>query len=136
MNQQPKTEEKSASGRLAFLDWRRGLAVGSMLNGHVFHSFTRPDLRDKGPYMFSQLFGGIGPAVFFFLTGITLAFLMDRRERQGLAPTRRWLAALRRAGYLLVLVCLFRIHGWVFGCPSSPPPQLVEVDILDYTRLW
>jgi len=66
-----------------------------MLQGHVFHSFVRQDLRTDGPYVVSQLFGGIGPAIFLVLTGITLAFLMDKRERDGVAPRQRWLAALR-----------------------------------------
>ena len=48
--------------------------------------------------MLSQFMGGIGPAIFLVLTGITLAFLMDRRERQGLAPLARWRSALRCNG--------------------------------------
>ena len=76
----------SAPGRLAFLDWTRGMAVLIMLQGHVFHAFSRNDLRDKGPYLISQLFGGEGPAIFLFLTGITLAFLIDRRQTKGLGP--------------------------------------------------
>ena len=89
---------RSTSGRLTFLDLSRGMAVVIMLQGHVFHSFNRTDLRTDGPFMLSQFMGGIGPAIFLVLTGITLAFLMDRRERQGLAPMARWGAALRRAG--------------------------------------
>src|SRR6202051_469952 len=92
---------RDASGRLTFLDWSRGLAVVIMLQGHVFHSFNRTDLRTDGPFMLSQFFGGIGPAIFLVLTGITLAFLMDGRERQGVAPLGRWEAALRGAAYLL-----------------------------------
>ena len=62
--------------RLAFIDWTRGLAAVIMLQGHTFHSFTRPDLRDKSPYTLSQFAGGLPPAIFLLLTGITfvLAF--------------------------------------------------------------
>src|SRR5215467_6812372 len=94
---------RDAKGRLTFLDWSRGLAVVIMLQGHVFHSFNRTDLRTDGPFMLSQFLGGIGPAVFLVLTGITLAFLMDRRERQGFDALARWKFALRRAGYLFSL---------------------------------
>src|ERR1700690_3613295 len=94
------------SGRLTFLDLAPGMAGVIMLQGHVFHSFNRTDLRTDGPFMLSQFMGGIGPAIFLVLTGITLAFLMDRRERQGLAPMVRWGAALRRAGYLFSLAFL------------------------------
>ena len=122
---------RDSGGRLTFLDWTRGLAVVMMLQGHVFHSFARPDLRSDGPFTLSQFLGGMGPAVFLTLTGITLAFLMDGRERQGLGPMARWLAALRRAGYLFSLAFLFRLQLWVFAFPGSPWTDLFKVDILN-----
>jgi hypothetical protein len=81
--------------------------------------------------MLSQFLGGIGPAVFLTLTGITLAFLMDRRERQGLGPLARWGSALRRAGYLFSLAFLFRLQLWLFAYPQSPWTNLFKVDILN-----
>src|ERR1700730_10770113 len=89
----------NSSNRLGFLDWTRGIAVMIMLQGHVFHSFAKQDLRNDGPFVISQFLGGIGPAVFLVLTGVTLAFLMDRRQSQELPPLKRWAAALRRSGY-------------------------------------
>jgi len=117
--------------RLTFLDWTRGAAVVMMLQGHVFHSFAKPDLRTDGPFTLSQFIGGLGPAVFLVLTGITLAFLMDKRERQGLGPMARWKAALRRAGYLFSLAFLFRLQLWIFAFPGSPWTDLFKVDILN-----
>jgi uncharacterized membrane protein len=122
---------RSVSGRLTFLDCSRGLAVVIMLQGHVFHSFNRPDLRSDGPFMLSQFMGGIGPAIFLVLTGITLAFLMHRREQQGLAPMARWGSALRRAGYLFSLAFLFRLQLWLFALPQSPWTDLFKVDVLN-----
>jgi uncharacterized membrane protein len=122
---------RPASDRLRFLDWSRGLAVVIMLQGHVFHSFSRNDLREKGPYLLSQLFGGQGPAIFLFLTGITLAFLIDRRERQGLGRAARWRAALERSAYLWVLAFLFRAQLWLFAYPGSSWHDLFKVDILN-----
>ena len=131
MSEPRQTPVPTATSRLAFLDWTRGLAVVIMLQGHVFHSFNTPQTRPQGPYMLSQLFGGIGPAVFLFLTGVTLSFLMDRRERQGLPALDRWTAALRRSGYLFLLAFLFRVQAWVFGYPGSPTAGLLKVDILN-----
>ena len=91
----------SSHDRLQYLDWLRGAAALIMLQGHAFHSFLKPELRNDGPYVLSQFLGGMPPAVFLFLTGVTLAFLMDSRERQGIAGRRRVWSALRRAGYLL-----------------------------------
>jgi uncharacterized membrane protein len=129
-NVETKLNDRSASGRLTFLDWARGLAVVVMLQGHVFHSFTKTSLRGDGPYMLSQFFGGIGPAVFLVLTGITLAFLMDARERSGVGPMGRWKASLRRAGYLFMLAFLFRLQLWLFAYPQHWT-ALFKVDILN-----
>src|SRR5262249_6792728 len=93
--------------RLGYLDSARGVAALIMLQGHTFHSFTRMDLRDRAPYVISQFLGGLAPAVFLFLTGVTMAFRMDSDERRCLAPVARVLSALSRARYLLVIAFLF-----------------------------
>ncbi|HTP85862.1 MAG TPA: heparan-alpha-glucosaminide N-acetyltransferase domain-containing protein [Bryobacteraceae bacterium] len=126
-----KPNSRYGPGRLGFLDWTRGMAVLSMLNGHVFHSFTRNDLRNDGPYILTQFIGGVGPAVFLFLTGITLAFLIDKRGRTGMGPVGRWGAALRRSLYLWMLAFLFRAQLWLFGYPWSDWYYLFKVDVLN-----
>lgn len=125
------TDAKKASGRLAFIDWTRGLAAVVMIQGHTFHSFTRTDLREQGPYVLSQFLGGLPPAVFLFLTGITFAFLMHSQERQKVSNWRRIVAALKRSRYLFLLAFLFRIQLYVFGFPGSPAGELLRVDILN-----
>lgn len=125
------TEQKKNSGRLAFIDWTRGLAAIVMLQGHTFDSFTRTDLRDKGPFVLSQFLGGMPPAIFLFLTGITFAFLMDSQERQGKTTWQRVIAALKRSRYLFLIAFLFRIQLYVFGFPTSPAGELLRVDILN-----
>jgi uncharacterized membrane protein len=122
---------KKSAGRLGFIDWTRGLAAVVMLQGHTFDSFTRTDLRDKGPYILSQFLGGLPPAIFLFLTGITFAFLMHSEERKGASAWQRVLAALKRARYLFLLAFLFRIQLYVFGFPTSPAGELLRVDILN-----
>jgi uncharacterized membrane protein len=124
-----------SSARLRYLDWTRGVAALIMLQGHTFHSFARTDLRDKGPYVISQFLGGLAPAVFLFLTGITMAFRMDSDERRGLAPGARVLSALSRARYLLVIAFLFRLQLWVFSLPWNPPSVMLKVDILNCMAL-
>jgi uncharacterized membrane protein len=120
-----------SSDRLAFIDWTRGLAAVIMLQGHTFHSFTRPDLRDKGPYTLSQFVGGLPPAIFLILTGITFAFLMDSQESKGASTMSRIVAALKRSRYLFILAFLFRLQLYVFGYPTSPASELLRVDILN-----
>ncbi|MBI2689897.1 MAG: DUF1624 domain-containing protein [Acidobacteria bacterium] len=132
----PSASEKhsarpSTAERLAFIDWTRGAATLVMLQGHVWESFTHKDLRDTGVYMMSQFPGGVAPAVFLFLAGVTLAFLIDSRGQRGAGPGGRFLAAMRRAGYLGGLALLFRLQMWAFYWPNSPWKDLLRVDILN-----
>ena len=119
------------SGRLGFIDWTRGLAAVIMIQGHTFDSFTRTDLRNQSPFILSQFFGGMPPAIFLFLTGMTFAFLMDGQERRGGTSLQRVIGALKRSRYLFLIAFLFRIQLYVFGFPTSPAGELLRVDILN-----
>jgi hypothetical protein len=83
----------------------------------------------------SQFIGGIAPAIFLFLTGVTLAFLMHGLERKQAAPHERIWAALKRARYLLLLAIAFRVQLWLFAYPQSPWTDLLRVDILNSMAL-
>jgi uncharacterized membrane protein len=122
---------QNRAGRLGFIDWTRGLAALVMLQGHTFHSFTRTELREKDAFMLSQFAGGLPPAIFLFLTGITFAFLMDSQERKETSAWRKILAALKRSRYLFLIAFLFRLQLFVFGYPDSPASELLKVDILN-----
>ncbi len=124
-------QAKKSSTRFAFIDWTRGVAAILMLNGHVFHSFMRDDLRTEAPYVLTQFIGGMPPAIFLFLVGVTLAFMMDSRQRQGVPASRRVKTAIRRGGYLFGVAVLFRIQMFVFGLPDSRFSDLFRVDILN-----
>ena len=121
---------KTSARRLEYLDWVRGLGAVIMLQGHVFHSFLKPELRQGGAYLLSQFVGGMPPAIFLFLTGATLAFLMDSTERKGLTPRERVSTAFRRSGFLFLLAFAFRLQLWVFAQPASWT-DLLRVDILN-----
>jgi hypothetical protein len=123
-------QTKTSSYRLQYLDWLRGLGAIVMLQGHVFDSFLKNELHPGGAYTFSQFLGGMPPAIFLFLTGVTLAFLMDSTERKGLAPRGRVWEAFRRSGYLFFLAFAFRIQLWIFGFPAAWQ-DLLRVDILN-----
>jgi len=122
---------KPAAGRFGFIDWTRGLAAVVMLQGHTFHSFARNDLREKDAYMLSQFAGGLPPAIFLFLTGITFAFLMHSQEKKEASHWKRIWAALKRSRYLFLIAFLFRLQLYVFGFPDSPAGEILKVDILN-----
>jgi hypothetical protein len=100
-----------------------------MLQGHVFHSFTRVDQRDHGLYIYSQFLGGQAAALFLFLTGITFGLGIDRRSE--LPPLQRVFAALKRARYLFVLAMLFRLQLYITGWGHTKPSDLLQVDVLN-----
>lgn len=127
----PLTAKRKTKARLPFLDFTRGLAATVMLQGHVFHSFLRNDLRESGPYIISQFIGGLAPAIFLFLTGTTLGFMMHGYERKPMTRWEKTLSALKRSGYLFTLAYLFRFQLWLFGLPNSQWTDLLKVDILN-----
>jgi hypothetical protein len=100
-----------------------------MLQGHVFHSFTRVDQRGHGLYIYSQFMGGQAAAVFLFLTGITFGLGIDRRA--DLPPLQRVVAALKRARYLFLLAILFRLQLFITGWGHTRPSDLLQVDVLN-----
>src|SRR5579872_1655823 len=124
------THTRASSNRLQYLDWVRGVGALIMLNGHVFDSFLRPDLRAGEAYTMSQFVGGMPPALFLFLTGVTLAFLMDSTERKNLTAWERILTGLSRSRYLFLLAFAFRLQLYIFGLPA-PWQVLLRVDILN-----
>ena len=117
--------------RLPYLDWLRGVAAVIMLQGHVFHSFLRPELRSGGAYLISQFVGGMPPAIFLFLLGVTFAFLMDGLERRSGTTMDRIVAAAKRSGYLFAVAFAFRFQQWIFSIDKSPWTDLLRVDILN-----
>lgn len=123
-------QKQSSRHRLQYLDWVRGIGAIIMLQGHVFDSFLKNDLRSGGAFIYSQFVGGMPPAIFLFLTGVTLAFLMDSTERKGLDGRARVVTTLRRGGYLFALAFAFRAQMWIFGWPA-PWTDLFKVDILN-----
>jgi uncharacterized membrane protein len=120
-----------AGKRLAFLDWTRGLAACIMLQGHVSHSFTHKDLRSDSFYVFSQFFGGLTPAAFLFLTGVTLGFLMDSQSKKEPSGPRRMVSTLLRARYLLLIGLLFHFQMWATAFGQSEWVNIFKVDILN-----
>src|ERR1700743_2655975 len=122
---------KPPSQRLLYLAWVRGAAAIVMLQGHVFQSFLRNDLRQGGPYMTSQFLGGMPPAIFLFLLGVTFAFLMDSQEKKGAPAVARFFAALKRSGYLFAAAFAFRLQLWLFSFDKSTWKDIFRVDILN-----
>lgn len=113
----------------------RGLAVLIMIQCHTFNSFARLDVRQGGPYVLSQFVGGMAAPLFLFMAGMTFGFQMESLERREPNPRRRYLAALRRAGYILAIAFAFRISNWVASLPRPDWQEIFKVDILNSMAL-
>ena len=117
--------------RLPFLDWMRGLAVVIMIQCHVFNSFTRFDLRQSRLYIWTQFIGGMAAPLFLFMAGMTSGFQMDRLDRRLMRRSERWLSALKRAGYIVLIAYLLRLTSWLPSLPNPNMQELLKVDILN-----
>jgi len=109
----------------------RGLAVVIMIQCHVFNSFTRLDLRGSGVYVFTQFVGGMAAPLFLFMAGMTSGFLMERLQRKSPTRAARWVTALRRAGYIVMIAYLFRFTNWLGSLPKPNNQDFWKVDILN-----
>jgi uncharacterized membrane protein len=120
--------------RVLALDWLRGLGVLIMLQGHLFNSFVQIRARDQPVYVLSQFIGGMPAPIFLFLVGATLAFRLDRGDREGLPPAARLRSALKRAAWLAAVAFAFRLQLWLFAW-GNPWTEIVRVDILNCMAL-
>ena len=105
---------KPPSQRLLYLDWVRGIAAITMLQGHVFHSFLRNDLRTGGPYVMSQFAGGMPPAVFLFLLGVA----MPLKYAAGMPVAVKvagWIHGVLFILFVIALVRVVRAARWPIG---------------------
>jgi hypothetical protein len=107
------------------------LAVIIMIECHAFNSFTRVELRENSGYVLSQFVGGMAAPLFMFMAGMTFGFQMESLQARIASRTRRWLAALRRAGYVLGLAYAFRLCNWIGSFPIANLDELLKVDILN-----
>ena len=121
--------------RYPFLDWMRGLAVLIMIQCHTFNSFARLDVRQGGPYILSQFVGGMAAPLFLFMAGMTFGFQMESLERREPRRGRRYLTALRRAGYIMTIAFAFRASNWVASLPRPDWQEIFKVDILNSMAL-
>jgi uncharacterized membrane protein len=123
------------AARLAYLDWLRGLAVVIMIETHVFHSFTRPDLRNGSAYLLSQFVGGMAAPLFLFLAGMMVGLRIENRDDKGLSRLGRAWDVLKRAGYILLIAELILLQQYLFQGSLSNWRYLLRVDILNCMAL-
>jgi len=121
----------SASTRLAYIDWLRGLACVLMFQTHCYDAWLSADARKTTFFMWSQILGTLPAPLFLFLAGISVALVGDKLLRKGSSATQTAIAIVRRGAEILALAFLFRLQEFVIAWGWAPGADLLRVDILN-----
>jgi uncharacterized membrane protein len=121
----------SASTRLTYIDWLRGLACVLMFQTHCYDAWLNADARKTTFFMWSQIVGTVPAPLFLFLAGISVALVTDRLRHKGSSPVQIAGAIIRRGTEILALASLFRLQEYVIAWGWAPWSDLLRVDILN-----
>jgi len=121
----------SATSRLAYIDWMRGLACLLMFQTHCYDSWLSPEARKTKFFMWSQLGGTLPAPLFLFLAGISFALAFDKLWQKGLPAGEIARSTIRRGAEIFALGLLFRLQEFLIAWGWAPWTDLFRVDILN-----
>ena len=120
----------SSTGRHAYLDWVRGVAVLIMIEAHVLDSWTRAADRTRPLFGYAMILGGFGAPLFLYLAGVSVVLSAESKMRRSRDFAASWRAVQQRGWEIFGLAFLFRLQSYVLsGGPSLM--SLLKVDILN-----
>jgi uncharacterized membrane protein len=122
-------------GRLAYIDWMRGLACVLMFQAHCYNSWLSADGRKSQLYGLSQLLATWPAPLFIFLAGISFAMVTQRLREKGVARKAIARTTILRGAEIFGLGLLFRGQEYLLGYPKSPWTDLLRVDVLNILGL-
>jgi uncharacterized membrane protein len=120
----------ATSGRHAYLDRVRGLAVLIMIEAHVLDSWTRLPDRSTPAFGWAMVLGGFGAPMFLFLAGVSVALSAESKLRKTGDFDASWLAVQKRGWQVFGLAFLFRLQSYILTAGYSAI-SLLKVDILN-----
>lgn len=121
----------ASKGRIAYIDWMRGLACLLMFQTHCYDSWLGGAARKSTFFGRSQLLGTLPAPLFLFLSGISFALVTDRMRRKGISANQIAATTIRRGAEIFAVGLLFRMQEFALGQPWSPWTDLLRVDILN-----
>src|SRR6267143_3571135 len=122
-------------GRLAYIDWMRGLACVLMFQAHCYSAWLNPDARKSEFYRWSQAAGTLPAPLFIFLAGVSVAMATQRLREKGVARNAIARTTILRGAEIYGLGLLFRGQEYLLGYPKAPWPDLLRVDVLNILGL-
>src|SRR5258707_3646740 len=126
---------QAKSGRLAYIDWLRGLACLLMFQTHCYNSWPSPEARKSALYAWSQLLGTLPAPLFIFLAGVSSAMVTQRLREKEVARNAIARTTILRGAEIFGLGLLFRGQEFILGYPKSPWTDLLRVDVLNILGL-
>jgi uncharacterized membrane protein len=135
MTDQIQPQPQSASKRLAYIDWMRGLACVLMFQTHCYNSWLSPEARKSSLYLWSQLGGTLPAPLFIFLSGISFALVTERLREKGASRSAIVKTTILRGAEIFGLGMLFRVQEFALGYRWVPWTDLLRVDILNILGL-
>lgn len=121
----------SASSRLAYIDWLRGLACVLMFQTHCYDAWLGGGARDSKFYMWSQMGGTFPAPLFLFLAGISFAIVINKLRQKNLLPGQIAKVTIKRGAEIFALGLLFRLQEYAIALGWAPWTDLFRVDILN-----
>ncbi len=126
---------QTKSGRLAYIDWLRGLACVLMFQAHCYNSWLSTDARKAEFYRWSQAAATLPAPLFIFLAGVSVAMVTQRLREKGMARNAIARTTIRRGAEIYGLGLLFRGQEYLLGYPKAPWTDLLRVDVLNILGL-
>jgi uncharacterized membrane protein len=131
MTDQIQPQPQSASKRLAYIDWMRGLACVLMFQTHCYNSWLSPEARKSSLYGWSQLSGTLPAPLFIFLSGVSFALVTERLREKGASRSAIARTTILRGAEIFGLGLLFRVQEFALGYRWVPWTDLLRVDVLN-----
>ena len=119
-----------STGRRAYLDWVRGVAVLIMIEAHVLDSWTRSADRTRQAFGHAMVLAGFGAPLFLFLAGVAAVLSAQSKFTRHGDYAAAWRAVERRGWQIFGLAFLFRLQSFVLGGFTNAA-GILKVDILN-----
>jgi len=123
------------AGRLAYIDWLRGLACVGMFQAHCYNSWLNADARKSEFYRYSQALATLPAPFFILLAGVSSAMVTQRLREKGIARDAIAGTTILRGAEIFAFGLLFRGQEYLLGYPKSPWTDLLRVDVLNVLGL-
>jgi uncharacterized membrane protein len=120
----------SSTGRHAYLDWVRGVAVLIMIEAHVLDAWTQAADRSRPLFGYAIILGGFGAPLFLFLAGVAAVLSAESKIRKTGDFAASWRAVHNRGWQVFGLAFLFRLQSYVLS-GGYDLLSLLKVDILN-----